>query len=56
MAADNLRMALRFLQQPDPPEQLRDPAAVLEFATRHWCLEQVPGVTAIGQATLGLPD
>jgi glutamyl-Q tRNA(Asp) synthetase len=53
-AAENLRYALRFLQQQEPPPHLRSAAQVLAFATTHWALQLVPRVTAIPAATLGL--
>jgi glutamyl-Q tRNA(Asp) synthetase len=34
--AENLRRVLAMLRQPSPPAALRDPAALLSFAARHW--------------------
>jgi glutamyl-Q tRNA(Asp) synthetase len=41
-AAANLRAALRFLQQDQPPTALRDVAQILDFAICHWAPAKVP--------------
>ena len=38
----NLRAALRFLHQDEPPTALRGTAHILDFAIRHWSLTKVP--------------
>lgn len=53
-AAHNLRRALRFLQQREPPAALTTAPQVLAFAIEHWELSRVPAVLAITAATLGL--
>jgi glutamyl-Q tRNA(Asp) synthetase len=51
MAPHNLRSALRFLRQPEPPPDLDHPANILAFATQQWSLAGVPAVPAIVAAT-----
>jgi glutamyl-Q tRNA(Asp) synthetase len=46
-AVQNLRDALAFLRQPEPPAALDSPQAVLEYATTHWDLAAIPGRPAI---------
>jgi glutamyl-Q tRNA(Asp) synthetase len=46
-AAANLRDALRFLRQAEPPDALEDPAALLAFAAARWSYEAVPGIMGI---------
>lgn len=53
-AGANLRLSLRFLGQPAPPDGLRRPAELLRFAARHWSLESIPHAPAVPAATLGL--
>jgi glutamyl-Q tRNA(Asp) synthetase len=53
-AAQNLRRALRFLHQEEPPPALAGVEQVLAFAVEHWALQQVPATQAIPAATLGL--
>ena len=53
-AADNLRLALRFLEQETPPPDMHEPAAVVDFAVRHWRLDRVPATGAIPAAALGI--
>jgi glutamyl-Q tRNA(Asp) synthetase len=53
-AADNLRSALRFLQQPDPPLTLTSAEPLLAWAIEHWVLQQVPAAMAIPAASIGL--
>ena len=50
-AASNLRTALAFLTQPDPPAELQTPQALLSFASRHWLLSRVAPKLAIEAAT-----
>ena len=42
VATTNLRAALRFLQQDEPPNALRDATQILDFAIRHWAPAKVP--------------
>lgn len=53
-AVCNLRRALRFLQQPEPPATLAGVEDVLAYATGHWTLARVPATLAIPAGTLGL--
>lgn len=46
-APDNLRRALDFLQQPQPPATLRRCQHMLEFASRHWSTASIPPALAI---------
>ena len=54
MALPNLRRALRFLRQPQPPAALTQAEKLLEWATAHWALERVPRRMAIPAHTLDL--
>ncbi|GAB5451440.1 MAG: tRNA glutamyl-Q(34) synthetase GluQRS [Halioglobus sp.] len=54
LAAGNLRLALRFLHQLEPPAELQQPDALLRFAVEHWSLQQVPAQASVPAATLGL--
>ena len=54
VAAGNLRLALSFLDQPDPPPGLLQPAAILTFATTHWQRDRIPARAAIDAATIGV--
>lgn len=51
-ACRNLRRALQFLQQPEPPAALSDVSQVIEFAVAGWSLAAVPRCLAIGASTL----
>ena len=53
-AADNLRCALRFLHQADPPPTLTGAEQLLAYAIEHWVLQQVPATLAIPAASIGL--
>jgi glutamyl-Q tRNA(Asp) synthetase len=53
-ATQNLRRALRFLQQAQPPNALTDAEQILAYAIEHWALQQVPPVAAIPAAAIGL--
>ena len=53
-AVHNLRCALRFLHQSEPPAELASVEQVLAHAIDHWALQRVPAVAAIPAATLGL--
>ncbi len=53
-ATYNLRYALRFLQQEDPPSSLSGVEALLAYATEHWVLQQVPATMAIPAASIAL--
>lgn len=46
-ASNNLRRALRFLGQADPPPELQHAAEILRFATDHWNLDNVPRVLTL---------
>jgi glutamyl-Q tRNA(Asp) synthetase len=46
-ATANLRKALQFLQQGEPPSELVSPAAILNFASHNWALKSVPAVMSI---------
>jgi len=50
----NLRCALRFLYQREPPAQLTDVEAVLAYAIERWSLRQVPAAMALTAASIGL--
>jgi glutamyl-Q tRNA(Asp) synthetase len=43
----NLRRALRFLHQPEPPESLAQAEQLLDWAAAQWALERVPPRMAI---------
>jgi len=53
-APANLRRALRFLHQPEPPAALAGTGELLDWATAHWALERVPPTLAIPAHTLDL--
>ncbi len=53
-AVDNLRRALRFLRQREPPAQMTRVEPVLAYAIENWSLQQVPATTAIAAASIGL--
>ena len=46
-ASENLRRALRFLRQTEPPAESQSPDALLDFAIRHWRLDDIPGGLAM---------
>lgn len=46
-AALNLRRALAFLRQPEPPAELNNCQQLIAFATRHWCVDSLPQAMAI---------
>ncbi len=46
-ATHNLRAALVFLNQAEPPLELDRPGTILEFATHNWLLPRVPAKMAI---------
>ena len=54
VAADNLRLALSFLNQPDPPPGPLQPAEILSFAINHWQRDRIPARAAIDAATIGV--
>lgn len=54
-APSNLRLALQFLQQPEPLPELQEVQALLAFATAHWSLAQVPKHLTVPAAAIGLP-
>jgi glutamyl-Q tRNA(Asp) synthetase len=51
-AAASLRAALDFLDQPAPPPDRIAPAAILDWAVRHWSLATVPRATSLGGESL----
>ncbi len=51
-AADNLRLALRFLNQAAPPPGLNQLEALLAFAVEHWDCSAVPGRAGIPESSL----
>lgn len=53
--ADNLRAALRFLQQVEPPPALQAAADILRFATEHWSISRVPVTLSIAASSLRCP-
>ncbi len=48
---ENLRKALRFLHQAEPPTDLVSVADVLAFAVQHWSLAAIPAKMAITAST-----
>jgi glutamyl-Q tRNA(Asp) synthetase len=54
-AAANLRHALQFLQQREPPPSHREVERVLAYAIEHWNLAQVPATLTLPAAGIGLP-
>jgi glutamyl-Q tRNA(Asp) synthetase len=54
MAHSNLLCALRFLHQCEPPAALASVEQLLAYAIEHWSLEQVPAVSSIPAASIGL--
>jgi len=51
-ACANLRDALRFLRQPEPPRQLTGTAGILAFARDNWSVEAIPAVLSIAAPAL----
>jgi glutamyl-Q tRNA(Asp) synthetase len=51
---ENLRCALRFLQQTEPPATLSGVESVLAYASANWSLRRVPATMAIPAASIGL--
>jgi glutamyl-Q tRNA(Asp) synthetase len=47
-ATENLRRALRFLRQPDPPAHLAGCRALLDSAISNWQLDSIPRALAVG--------
>tara|TARA_B110000879_G_scaffold78544_1_gene109323 strand:- start:1098 stop:1556 length:459 start_codon:yes stop_codon:yes gene_type:complete len=54
MAHSNLLCALRFLHQSEPPAALASVEQLLAYAIEHWSLEQIPAVSSIPAASIGL--
>jgi glutamyl-Q tRNA(Asp) synthetase len=50
-AAQNLRQALRFLHQPEPPTELDSVAQILDCAAACWNLHSIPATAAIAAST-----
>ncbi|MCL4104372.1 UNVERIFIED_CONTAM: hypothetical protein GTU68_047334, partial [Idotea baltica] len=46
-ATDNLRLALRFLCQTEPPPNLKSCREILKFSTTHWTLATIPRTLSI---------
>ncbi|MFC1578887.1 tRNA glutamyl-Q(34) synthetase GluQRS [Pseudomonadota bacterium] len=46
-AGSNLRAALRFLRQPEPPGEIDEIADILAFACDHWNVQTIPAVPSI---------
>lgn len=53
-ACDNLRLALRFLRQRAPADELQRPAEILEFATANWNPQRLPAAMARSASEAGL--
>jgi glutamyl-Q tRNA(Asp) synthetase len=53
-AADNLRHALQFLHQQEPPPTADSVEAMLAFAAAHWAPQRIPAVLAIPAASIGI--
>ncbi|MEZ5504288.1 MAG: tRNA glutamyl-Q(34) synthetase GluQRS [Halioglobus sp.] len=53
-ATDNLRYALRFLHQREPPANLTRVRSLLDYAIEHWQLQRVPREMALNAAHIGL--
>ena len=51
-ATDNIRCALQFLRQGQPPNALTRVEDLLNYATEHWALQQVPARMAVHANTL----
>jgi glutamyl-Q tRNA(Asp) synthetase len=51
-SCDNLRLALRFLRQAQPPEHAVSNDAILRFAAAHWSPSKLPAVMSIPASTL----
>jgi glutamyl-Q tRNA(Asp) synthetase len=50
----NLRCALRFLQQREPPAQLTRVEPLLAYAIENWSLQRIPATMAIPATSIGL--
>ncbi len=55
-AGDNLRLALRFLQQAAPPARCSTPQDILGHAIDHWSLARIPAAMAVDASTLNAAD
>ena len=53
-ATDNIRCALQFLGQQEPPTSLTQVEELLTYATEYWALQQVPARMAIPASSIGL--
>jgi glutamyl-Q tRNA(Asp) synthetase len=53
-APANLRAALRFLRQREPPGEIDDVADILSFAFRHWRPQNIPRTRAIRAANVAI--
>ena len=54
LAPANLRSALRFLRQSEPPMQLTTAEQILAFAIGQWSLQRIPATLAIPESSLEL--
>ncbi|MDG2048131.1 MAG: tRNA glutamyl-Q(34) synthetase GluQRS [Halioglobus sp.] len=54
MPRSNLLSALRLLHQREPPAMLSSVGQLLAFAVEHWSLEQVPAISSIPAAKIGV--
>ncbi|MEH6634352.1 MAG: tRNA glutamyl-Q(34) synthetase GluQRS [Halioglobus sp.] len=52
IATTNLRNALRFLHQAQPPPELASSEQILAFASGHWTPQNIPGKQAIPESSL----
>lgn len=52
--ASNLRLALHFLGQAEPPPQLYGAGEILEHAATHWAPGDIPAVAAIPATSIGV--
>jgi glutamyl-Q tRNA(Asp) synthetase len=55
-AAGNLRAALRFLCQPNPPGHLRETARILDFAISNWRAGRIPALLTRDASACALPS
>ena len=53
-ATDNLRCALHFLHQPQPPSEASCVESLLTFAVDHWTPQRIPAVTAITASSVDI--
>jgi glutamyl-Q tRNA(Asp) synthetase len=51
-ASRHLRLALKFLNQAQPPRHCVKPGAILRYAAEHWQLSAVPATMGLAQSSL----